>query len=219
MAGGTHGNVETGSGSRGRLPAPSSHTTVRTVRYTAVHEKHSGFLSLTLEEEKRTPPTWMVEPSPRRTLHVPCPLGARYPYPRRFRRLLSGLAPASQPSCLRLLWTSNAPCRFGPSCSALHRSCAAATTASADFCPPIARPCSLASLRQTNRSPGVRRVTFAPSNRRIYARQVRVASGFESHGPLAHLTDASYAVCVPRARALPAASFPRYLTAAQLLFS
>ena len=26
------------SGSRGRLPAPSSHTTVRTVRYTAVHE-------------------------------------------------------------------------------------------------------------------------------------------------------------------------------------
>ena len=30
------------SGSRGRLPAPSSHTTVRTVPYTAVHKGHSG---------------------------------------------------------------------------------------------------------------------------------------------------------------------------------
>jgi len=76
---------------------------------------------------------------------VPCPLGARCPYPRRFRRLLSGLAPASQPSCLRLLRTSNGPYQFGSSCLALHRSCAAATTASADFCSSIARPLSLAS--------------------------------------------------------------------------
>jgi len=36
--------------------------------------------------------------------------------------------------------------------------------------------------------------------------------------PLAHLTDASYAVRVPRGRALPAASFPRHLAATQLLF-
>ena len=85
---------------------------------------------------------------------MPCPLGALCPYPRRFRHLLSGFAPASQPSCLRLPWTSNAPCRFGFSCSALHRSCAAANTASADFCPPIATPLGLASPRadeQTSR--------------------------------------------------------------------
>jgi len=32
-----------------------------------------------------------------------------------------------------------------------------------------------------------RRVTFAPSTRCIYARSVRVVSGFGSLGPLAHL--------------------------------
>ena len=72
--------------------------------------------------------------------------------------------------------------------------------------------------RQTSRSPRVRRVTFAPHTRRIYARPVRVASGFGSLGPLAHQTDASYAARVPRAGALPAASFPRHLAMTRLLF-
>jgi len=54
---------------------------------------------------------------------------------RRFRRLLLGVARASQPSCRRLLRSSDASCRCGSSCSALHHCAPAATTASADFCP------------------------------------------------------------------------------------
>jgi hypothetical protein len=50
-------------------------------------------------------------------------------------------------------------------------------------------------------------VTFLPHTRRIYANSVRMTLGFESIGPLAHRDDASYAVRVPRARSLPAASF------------
>jgi hypothetical protein len=57
---------------------------------------------------------------------------------------------------------------------------------------------------------------FAPHTRRIYAHAIRVASGFESVGPLAHHADASYAVRVPRAGALPAAAFPPSL--ARVLF-
>jgi hypothetical protein len=90
--------------------------------------------------------------------------------------------------------------------------------ASADFCPPIGPPLDDPSLWLADRPPGVRRVTFTPHTRRIYARKVRVASGFESYGPLAHLTDASYAVRVPRAGVLPAASFPQHLAVMRLLF-
>ena len=50
-------------------------------------------------------------------------------------------------------------------------------------------------------------MTFLPHTRRIYADSVRMTLGFESIGPLAHQDDASYAVRVPRARSLPAASF------------
>ena len=74
------------------------------------------------------------------------------------------------------------------------------------------------AIRQTIRPPGVRRVTFAPSTRRMYALRIRVTSGFESFRPLAHPRDASYALRVPRARALLTASFPRHLAATQLLF-
>ncbi len=74
------------------------------------------------------------------------------------------------------------------------------------------------SQRQADRSPGVRRVTFAPYTRRIYAQQIRVASGFESLGPLALMPDASYAIRVPRAGVLPAASFPPHLAVTRLLF-
>ncbi len=56
-------------------------------------------------------------------------------------------------------------------------------------------------------------MTFLPHTRRIYAATVRMTLGFESNRPLAHQDDASYAVRVPRARSLPAASFRFRLTA------
>jgi hypothetical protein len=55
--------------------------------------------------------------------------------------------------------------------------CQAHNMASADFCRPLPPPYSGGSQRQIGRSPGVRRVTFTPHTRRIYARPVRVASG------------------------------------------
>ena len=50
-------------------------------------------------------------------------------------------------------------------------------------------------------------MTFLPDARRIYVVPIRMTWGFESIGPLAHRRDASYAIRVPRARSLPAASF------------
>ena len=61
-------------------------------------------------------------------------------------------------------------------------------------------------------------MTFAPHTRRIYAHAIRVASGFESLRPLAHLVNASYAVRVPRAGVLPTAAFPPRLAVERLLF-
>ncbi len=55
-------------------------------------------------------------------------------------------------------------------------------------------------------------MTFLPHTRRIYAAPVRMTWGFESIGPLAHQDDASYAIRVPRAGSLPAASFRFRLT-------
>ena len=102
---------------------------------------------------------------------------------------------------------------FGPS-----RPCDAATTASADCCAAVVPPRSATSRSAANSSPRVRRVTVAPSTRRIYARLVRMTLGFESLCPLAHLACASSAVRVPRAGALPTASFPRRVATSQLLF-
>jgi len=79
--------------------------------------------------------------------------------------------------------------------------------ASADFCRPIATPCGVTSTRQDGRPLRVRRVTFLPHTRRIYADSIRMTSGFESIGPLAHRADASYAIRIPRAGSLPSASF------------
>ena len=61
-------------------------------------------------------------------------------------------------------------------------------------------------------------MTFLPYTRRIYAATVRMTSGFESIGPLAHRCDASYAIHVLRARSLPAASFGLRLAADALAF-
>ena len=142
---------------------------------------------------------------------MPCPLDAHLPCSRRFRRLPSGRAPASQPSCRHLSRTSNARRRFDSNCSALRGDMHAATMASADFCCPIATPYDAASTRQSNRSLRVRRATFLPHTRRIYATPVRMTLGFESSCPLAHRATASYAVRVPRAGSLPSASFRFHL--------
>jgi len=171
---------------------------------------------------------------------MPRLLDARKPYSRRFRRLPSGNAPAFQPSCLHLVQASNALRRFGLICSALRRGDAAlrppavsalsgqcldragrqptTTMASADFCRPFGPPCDGRSHWQDDRSLRVRRVTFLPYTRRIYAGPVRMTSGFESIGPLAHRFDASYAIHVLRARSLPAASFGLRLAADALAF-
>ena len=171
---------------------------------------------------------------------MPCLLDARVPYPRRFRRLPSGSDPAFQPSCLHLVQASNALRRFGLIRSALRRGDAAlrspavsalsgqcldragrqptTTMASSDFCRPFSPPCDGPSHRQDDRPLRVRRVTFLPYTRRIYAATVRMTSGFESIGPLAHRCDASYAIHVLRARSLPAASFGLHLTADALAF-
>jgi hypothetical protein len=69
------------------------------------------------------------------------------------------------------------------------------------------------ALRQDDRSLRVRRVTFLPHIRRIYAGSIRMTSGFESLRPLAHQAVASDAIRVPRTGSLPAASFRFRLTA------
>ena len=171
---------------------------------------------------------------------MPRLLDARRPYSRRFRRLPSGCAPAFQPSCLHLVQASNALRRFGLICSALRRGGATlrspavsalsgqcldragrqptTTMASADFCRPFGPPCDGRSHRQDDRPLRVRRVTFLPYTRRIYAGTVRMTLGFESICPLAHRFDASYAIHVLRARSLPAASFGLRLAADALAF-
>lgn len=171
---------------------------------------------------------------------MPRLLDARRPYSRRFRRLPFGLAPAFQPSCLHLVQASNALRRFGLICSALRHGDAAlrsltisplsgecldragrrptTTMASADFCRPFGPPCDESSHWQDDRSLRVRRVTFLPYTRRIYAATVRMTSGFESICPLAHRCNASYAIHVLRARSLPAASFGLRLAADALAF-
>ena len=78
---------------------------------------------------------------------------------------------------------------------------------------PSTRLATRLALRQAIGSPGVRRVTFTPHTRRIYDRPVRMAAGFGSLCLLAHRQAASYAVRVPRAGVLPAASFPPRLAA------
>jgi len=131
---------------------------------------------------------------------MPCLLDAHLPYSRRFRRLPSGRAPASQPSGQHLAQASNALRRFGSNCSALRASTHATTMASADFRRFIGPPYGEPSTRQTGRPLRVRRATFLPHTRRIYAESVRMASGFGSMRPLAHQDVASDAIRVTTAR-------------------
>ena len=138
---------------------------------------------------------------------MPCLLDAHLPYSRRFRRLPSGRAPASQPSCRHLLQASNARRRFGSNCSALRRRMPRLLWPRRTSVGSSDRLTTALARRQTGRPLRVRRATFLPHTRRIYAESVRMASGFGSMRPLAHQRDASYAVRVPRAGSLPSASF------------
>jgi hypothetical protein len=72
---------------------------------------------------------------------------------------------------------------------------------------PSDRLSTVVARRQDARSLRVRRVTFLPSTRPIYAGSVRMTLGLESCCPLAHLAVASYRLRVPRAGSLPSASF------------
>ena len=148
---------------------------------------------------------------------MPCLLDAHEPYSRRFRRLPSGCAPAFQPSCRHLVQASNALRRFGLIRSALRRGDAAlrspavsalsgqcldragrrptTTMASSDFCRPFGPPYNVPSHWQDDRPLRVRRATFLPSTRRIYATPVRMTLGFRSMRPLAHRRDASCDSC------------------------
>jgi len=160
---------------------------------------------------------------------MPCPQDARAGCPRQCCCLLSPVAQAFQPAALRFVRTSNTLHQtvqtvwpFG----VLLRSCEPRL-----FLPfrvsvslkrigfprllwprltsavPSSRLTTNLARGQNGRSLRVRRVTFLPRARRIYADSIRMTSGFESIGPLAHQVDASYAVRVPRARSLPTASF------------
>lgn len=95
---------------------------------------------------------------------------------------------ASQPHLLLLLPSSKDLAPSGTPCSALHRS-VAATTASADSCPPIPTSLDAGSTPETGgRTTGLpRRVTFVPYTWPIYDRTLRVTLGFGLDRSLARM--------------------------------
>jgi hypothetical protein len=144
---------------------------------------------------------------------APRPVDAPSPYARGFGPLPSESPRASQPSCAR----PHRPSRRWPLPVFQVRPFAGVrpgTLASADSWPAHGAP----SLWQATKSPRARPVAVPPSTRRICAAPGRVTSSFRYLCPLARLTDASYAVRVPRAGGLPPASFPHHLTTVQLPF-
>ena len=149
---------------------------------------------------------------------------AQGPYSRQFRRLPSGSARAFQPSSLHSLKTSNARCRTASTSSALRPpvSPGAPGRCSGLLWPRLTsaalsnRLTTMLARRHRGRSLRVRRATFLPYIRRIYAGSIRMTLGFESMRPLAHRAVASDAVRVPRTGSLPAASF-RFRLAADTL--
>jgi hypothetical protein len=81
---------------------------------------------------------------------------------------------------------------------------------------PSNRLATALARRQSGRSLRVRRATFLPYVRRIYAGSLRMILGLESMRPLAQQAVASDAVRVPRTRSLPSTSF-RFRLAADTL--
>ena len=152
---------------------------------------------------------------------MPCPKPARAAYPRPCRGLLSAVAHPFQVGFCNYR-TSNAlqltVKQFGPWSTRddLHR--ASITLLSVDLLWPRLtsdvtdcsfRNCSLDESILTKhlvRSLRVRRVTFLPYTRRIYATAIRMSLDFESIGPLV-LAITPHAIRVPQAGSLPAASF------------
>lgn len=137
---------------------------------------------------------------------------ARTKCPQQFRCLLSFVAQASQPSCLRLPHFANTLHQTVKTSSALCRSKhrllrPRLTSAMTSLLLSKQLACATTSPKHRRRSLRVRRVTFLPYVRHIYADFLRMTSGFESFGPLAQQAVASYVVRVPRTGSLPAASF------------
>jgi hypothetical protein len=101
---------------------------------------------------------------------------------------------------------------FGPS-----PPCAAATMPSADFCPFIPTPLDVGSrIGKRTDLPGYCAPTFPPYTRRIYSRTFRMTIGLRIYWPSRPGAVALYALRVPRAGGLPAASFRPRLAAAAL---
>ena len=148
---------------------------------------------------------------------MPCPFDARHPDLRPFRgRPLGPSAPFSARYCVSI--GHRVRCHewllvCGPS-----RLCAPLLWPLLTSARPSSASYDATSSKHASRSPRVRRVTVTPSTRRIYAAPVRMTSGFESFCPLAHQCCASSAVRAPRARVMPAASFPPHLAMTPLLF-
>ena len=180
------------SGSQGRLSAPGSHTTGRAVRHPAVREV------------ARTPSKQKLRSSALTCSPPSLSLDARSLDPQRFRRLLPrarGLpSPSFRVSLDHRSLRASSSLTFGPSPQA-------ATTTSADFCPALTEQISRGKTRDLR--------SIHPSHLRP---SVRVTLGFESPRALALRRSASYALRVPRAGALPTASFPPHLAMTQLLF-
>jgi hypothetical protein len=101
---------------------------------------------------------------------------------------------------------------FGPS-----PPCAAATMPSADFCPFLPTPLDAGSrIGKRTDLPGYCAPTFPPYTRRIYSHAFRMTIGLQIALPLRPGAVASYALRVPRAGGLPAASFRPRLAAVAL---
>jgi hypothetical protein len=100
--------------------------------------------------------------------------------------------------------------RAGFTCSSLG-SLRRSFSPSADCCPPFGKPLGLPSLRQVDRAPRVRRVTFRPSPPHLH-RSVPDAVGLRPPTPPRPHSAASHAVRVPRVGHLLAASFRFHLT-------
>ena len=136
--------------------------------------------------------------------------------PSRFCRYSPQLALAPQPDCLYLLRTASSLSDSVVNVRPFMKK-NSTTMASADFCFPCASLLSDTGLRQRNRSPRVRRVTFFPYICCIYTIHFRMTLGFRSFFCLlAQVNDASYAVPVRQTGNLLTASFRPLLTMAAL---
>jgi hypothetical protein len=119
--------------------------------------------------------------------------------------------------CLRLLRASNVTYRFGLLLFGPSSPCAATTSASADSCLSFVRLAASLPLRETGRSPGVRRAPFAPRLPHLRP-SVRMTIGLRCTEPTRPPSGRLYAVRIPQAGALLSASSPPHVAVTQLPF-